>query len=130
MAVPGMDDMDSSAATTTTEARAALRSWGICGLLLLATMLMYMDRQALAQQKSEILAALHLNNQDYGRLELGFGMAFAIGGVGHGVIPARVRPRWLLSAGLDRWATVGVLTGWVHPLLEPIPFPGLAGFLA
>ena len=64
--------------TAIPERQAALRDWGICGLLLLATMLMYMDRQALAQQKSEILAALKLSNTDYGRLELGFGMAFAV----------------------------------------------------
>ena len=51
--------MDSSTATTIDASeRVALRTWAICGLLLLATMLMYMDRQALSQQKTEILGAL------------------------------------------------------------------------
>ena len=50
--------MDSSATTVTAPDRVALRTWAILGLLLLATMLMYMDRQALAQQKTEILGAL------------------------------------------------------------------------
>src|SRR5437764_14634694 len=110
MAVPGKADMDSTAATTTTEERAALRAWGICGLLLLATMLMYMDRQALAQQKSEILAALKLTNQDYGRLERGFGMAFAVGGIVTGFLADRISPRWLYPAVLMGWSTVGLAT--------------------
>ena len=58
-------------------------------------MLMYMDRQALAQQKTEILGALNLTNEDYGRLELGFGLAFAVGGIVTGFIADRISPRWL-----------------------------------
>ncbi len=58
-AVPGMVDMDSSGHKVgNAPERVALRTWAILGLLLLATMLMYMDRQALAQQKDrESLAA-------------------------------------------------------------------------
>src|SRR3954466_13439416 len=112
MAAPGMADMNPIAATTTDE-RAALRTWGICGLLLLATMLMYMDRQALAQQKSEILGALKLSNQDYGRLELGFGLAFAVGGIVTGFIADRISPRWLYPTVLLGWSSVGFATGWV-----------------
>ena len=40
----------------------------------------YMDRQTLAQQATEISRDLALTNQDYGQLEFGFGMAFAVGG--------------------------------------------------
>ncbi|HZW34804.1 MAG TPA: MFS transporter, partial [Isosphaeraceae bacterium] len=122
--------MDSSpgAITATPERQAALRDWGICGLLLLATMLMYMDRQALAQQKSEILATLRLSNTDYGRLELGFGMAFAVGGIVTGFVADRISPRWLYPAVLMGWSTVGFVTGWVTSYWELFTCRVLLGF--
>ena len=48
----GMVDMDSSATTATPPSGVALRTWAILGLLLLATMLMYMDRQALRNKRA------------------------------------------------------------------------------
>ena len=117
-----------SPATAIPERQAAFRDWGICGLLLLATMLMYMDRQALAQQKSEILAALTLSNTDYGRLELGFGMAFAVGGIVTGFVADRVSPRWLYPAVLMGWSTVGFVTGWVTSYWELFACRVLLGF--
>jgi ACS family hexuronate transporter-like MFS transporter len=121
-------DLSPSPATATTQRPAALRDWGICGLLLLATMLMYMDRQALAQQKSEILAALKLTNTDYGRLELGFGMAFAVGGIVTGLVADRINPRWLYPAVLMGWSTVGFVTGWVTSYAELFACRVLLGF--
>jgi MFS transporter, ACS family, hexuronate transporter len=109
--------MDSKTETTTTiatdEQTATMRIWGICGLLLLATMLMYMDRQALAQQKTEITAALGLDNKDYARLELGFGLAFAVGGIVTGFVADRISPRWFYPIVLIGWSSVGFATGWV-----------------
>ncbi len=107
-------DLNTAFATTiANEPRATLRTWGICGLLLLATMIMYMDRQALAQQKTEITASLHLNNKDYGRLELGFGLAFAVGGIVTGFLADRISPRWFYPIVLLGWSSVGFATGWV-----------------
>src|SRR5258705_12974522 len=54
--------------------------WGVCGLLLLATMLNYMDRQTLAQTAKTIKQESGLSNEQYGNLEFGFGLAFATGG--------------------------------------------------
>jgi MFS transporter, ACS family, hexuronate transporter len=107
-------DLNTEFATTiTNEPRATLRSWGICGLLLLATMIMYMDRLALSQQKTEIAAALRFNNTDYAWLELGFGMAFAVGGLVTGLLADRISPRWIYPAVLLGWSAVGFATGWV-----------------
>jgi ACS family hexuronate transporter-like MFS transporter len=128
MVGPEMFDVDSSATPVVTRERVALRTWAILGLLLLATMLMYMDRQALAQQKSEILGALHLNNEDYGRLEQGFGLAFAIGGIVTGFIADRISPRWLYPAVLLGWSTVGFATGWVTTYNELFACRVLLGF--
>ena len=48
--------------------------WWVCGLLLLATMLNYMDRQTLSQSATDISRELGLTNEDYGKLEQGFGL--------------------------------------------------------
>jgi ACS family hexuronate transporter-like MFS transporter len=110
------------------ERQATLRTWGICGLLLLATMLMYMDRQALAQQKTEITAALKLSNTDYGRLELGFGLAFAVGGIVTGLVADRISPRWFYPVVLMGWSSVGFATGWVTSYWQLFACRVLLGF--
>lgn len=125
--------MDPARSTTTTlagtdERPASLRTWGICGLLLLATMLMYMDRQALAQQKTEILEALHLTNTDYGRLELSFGLAFAVGGIVTGLVADRLSPRWFYPIVLMGWSSVGFATGWVKTYPQLLTCRVLLGF--
>src|SRR4029453_9591475 len=98
--------MDSSATTAIAERQATLRTWGICGLLLLATMLMYMDRQALAQQKTKITPGLRLTNTDYARRGLGFGLAFAVGGIVTGLLADRISPRWFYPTVLMGWSSV------------------------
>jgi MFS transporter, ACS family, hexuronate transporter len=125
--------MDAHTEPTTTIAsdegrQANLRTWGICGLLLLATMLMYMDRQALAQQKTEITAALNLDNTDYGRLEQGFGLAFAVGGIVTGLVADRISPRWFYPIVLMGWSSVGYATGWVTSYRQLFVCRVLLGF--
>jgi ACS family hexuronate transporter-like MFS transporter len=125
--------MDSKTETTTPiaaddEQKTTARTWGICGLLLLATMLMYMDRQALAQQKTEILAALKLDNTDYGRLELGFGLAFAVGGITTGLLADRFSPLWFYPLVLLGWSSVGFATGWVTNYWQLFACRVLLGF--
>src|SRR5262249_10969355 len=95
-----------------------LRSWGICLLMLLATMLNYMDRQALAQQATEISRDLDLTNKDYSQIESGFGLAFAFGGLVTGLLADRVSPRWLYPGVLIGWSAVGFATGWVTSFRE------------
>ena len=80
--------------------------------MLVATMLNYMDRQALAQQATEISRDLNLTNEDYGRVEAGFGLAFAVGGIVTGLIADRVSPRWLYPVVL-----FGLVRRWVRDRL-------------
>jgi ACS family hexuronate transporter-like MFS transporter len=94
--------------------RPAAWRWGVCGLLLLATMLNYMDRQALAQSATDIGRELGLSNEDYGRLEQGFGLAFAAGGLTLGFVADRVSLRWLYPAVLLAWSAAGFATGWAR----------------
>ena len=106
----------------------SLRTWGICGLMLLATMLNYMDRQTLAQQATDIRGALELCNEDYGWLETGFGLAFAVGGIVTGTLADRVSLRWLYPAILLGWSAVGFLTGWVTTYRELLLCRVMLGF--
>jgi MFS transporter, ACS family, hexuronate transporter len=111
-------NLDASTPTAITERSATLRAWSICGLMLVATMLNYMDRQALAQQATEISRDLELSNQDYARIESGFGLAFAIGGIITGLIADRLSPRWLYPIVLVGWSAVGFATGWASSYRE------------
>ncbi|MGC8643392.1 MAG: MFS transporter [Isosphaeraceae bacterium] len=95
------------------EGATSLRAWGICALMLVATMLNYMDRQTLAQQAQQIRDELELSNRDYGWLESGFGISFAIGGIVTGLIADRVSLRLLYPAILVCWSAVGFATGRV-----------------
>jgi ACS family hexuronate transporter-like MFS transporter len=126
-----MDEMELDQATVetaTSNHQTPLRTWGICGLMLLATMLNYMDRQTLAQQAKAIRGELRLSNEDYGQLESGFGLAFAVGGIVTGFIADRLPLRWLYPAILLGWSAVGFATGWVTNYTELLICRILLGF--
>jgi ACS family hexuronate transporter-like MFS transporter len=87
--------------------------WYICGLLLLATMINYLDRQTLPSMAPRIQRELGLNDYQYGQLERGFGLAFATGAALSGLIADRVNLRWFYPLILLLWSAMGILTGFV-----------------
>ena len=96
--------------------------WKICGLLLLALLLNYMDRQTLSLTISPISRELGLNNAQYGEIERGFSLAFAYGGLVAGFLVDRFNVRWLYPLFLLGWSLAGVATGyadWVGRTLAP-----------
>jgi ACS family hexuronate transporter-like MFS transporter len=93
--------------------------WWITGLLLLATMINYMDRITLAGASVRITQELSLSDEQYGRLELAFGWAFAAGSLVFGLLADRTRVYLLYPAILVAWSFSGMATGWTHG------FPGL-----
>lgn len=84
--------------------------WSVSGLLLLATMLNYMDRQTLSQLASTIRDEYHLNNEQYGLLDSGFSYAFAFGALFFGFVVDRLRPYWLYPLVLIGWSLAGIAT--------------------
>lgn len=90
--------------------------WYVCGLLLMATMLNYMDRQTLSLTITDISRELHLNNEQYGNLETGFGLAFAAGGLFAGLLVDRLSVRWLYPLMFIGWSLAGVATAYAHPI--------------
>lgn len=86
--------------------------WFVCGLLLLALVLNYMDRQTLSQTITDISRDLHLNNEQYGELEMGFGLAFALGAIAMGILADSLSIRWLYPAVLIGWSMAGIATAY------------------
>jgi MFS transporter, ACS family, hexuronate transporter len=82
----------------------------VCGLLLLATMLNYMDRMTLAQLGSTIRTEYQLSHAHYGGLEEGFGYAFAAGALFFGFLADRLSVRWLYPCVLLAWSLAGIAT--------------------
>jgi MFS transporter, ACS family, hexuronate transporter len=86
--------------------------WTVCGLLLLATMLNYMDRQTLAQLATTIRAEYGLGPDHYGNLEMGFGLAFAAGALAFGWLVDKIGARWLYPLVLIGWSAAGIATAY------------------
>jgi ACS family hexuronate transporter-like MFS transporter len=102
--------------------------WLVTGLLLMATMLNYMDRQTLANLSVRITSDLGLSQERYGTLELGFGWSFAFGLVFFGTLADRFPVRWLYPAVVIGWSMVGLLTGFSSSYQEMLICRMLLGF--
>jgi ACS family hexuronate transporter-like MFS transporter len=95
----------------TLPARGKNWKWWVCGLLLLATMINYMDRLTLNQMAGPIMTEFGLQPRDYGQLESAFGAAFALGAILMGVLADRRNVRGLYPAAVLLWSLAGFLTG-------------------
>lgn len=113
---------------TANHSRPASWKWWITGLLLLATMVNYMDRITLGSASVRITAELGLSNAQYGNLELGFGWAFAAGSLLFGFLADRLPVYLLYPAVLAAWSCMGMATGWSHGYGELLACRVLLGF--
>jgi ACS family hexuronate transporter-like MFS transporter len=102
--------------------------------MLLATLLNYMDRQALPQTATELKLLYHLDDARYGLLERYFSWAFAAGSIAFGLIADRFGPRRLYPIVLVGWSAAGLLTpftgepGLTSRLEGPDDSPGAGAF--
>ncbi len=111
-----------------THNRSVTWHWWVSGLLLLATMVNYMDRQTLSNLSVRVTEQFHLTNEQYGDIEFVFGIAFAIGSLVFGVISDRVSVRILYPAILVAWSAVGFATGLTDGYSSMLVCRGLLGF--
>src|SRR5213594_3412559 len=88
--------------------------WIVCGLLLLASAINYMDRQTLANAAVRISREFALSQTQYGNVEAVFGFAFAAGSLVFGWLADRVSVRWLYAVILALWSVAGFATGFVR----------------
>ncbi|MSR32752.1 MAG: MFS transporter [Gemmataceae bacterium] len=90
------------------------RIWVVCGLLLLATMINYMDRMALNLTSKRIMEEFHFEEDFYGKLEGHFGLAFAVGAISTGLVADRLPIKLLYPFMVFFWSLSGFLTGLVQ----------------
>ena len=93
-------------------ARAAPGTWWICLLLLLATVLNYLDRQVLALTADRIIAEYGLTHEQFGELLAWFRYSYAGVQIGGGWLVDSLGPRLLYPAAVGLWSTAGVLTAF------------------
>src|SRR6516162_10301350 len=93
--------------------RSAPWKWWVCGLLLLATMLNYMDRLTLNLTAPLVMHTFRLDEADYGRLESVFAFAFALGSICFGWLADRINVRWLYPLAVLAWSMAGFSAGLV-----------------
>ena len=97
--------------------------WAICGILLVATLLNYMDRQALAVTLPALKVKFNLAEGRVGMVEGCFGYAFAFGAIFFGLIADKTGPRFLYPIVLGGWSLAGIATAlagqtWLTSVLE------------
>src|SRR6185295_18108686 len=97
--------------------RSAAWAWYICVLLGLATTINYFDRLTLSSVAKRIIVEFELSKEQYGNLEFGFGLAFAVGTSLFGFIADRTSIRWFYPAILVLWSAMGFFTGLVETYL-------------
>jgi ACS family hexuronate transporter-like MFS transporter len=93
-------------------ARYHVWKWWVCGLLLLATMINYMDRLTLNLLSSRIMDSLQFDVLGYGRIESAFAIAFALGAIGMGFAVDRFGAFWVYPFAVLAWSLAGFCTGF------------------
>jgi ACS family hexuronate transporter-like MFS transporter len=98
-----------------TSGRRGTWKWWVCGLLLLATMILYMDRLVLTQQEALIRTAFGIEYDDfaYGLLDSAFSVAFACGALLAGWLADRWSVWLLYPLAVALWSMTGVVTGLI-----------------
>lgn len=110
------------------QATSGSAKWWICGVLLLASALNYMDRLTLAVEAHRIKGEFRMSDEQYGNLELGFGWAFAVGSLAFGFAADRCPLRWTYPAVLALWSAIGFATGYVRSYSGLLACRTLLGF--
>jgi ACS family hexuronate transporter-like MFS transporter len=107
--------------------RGSVWKWWVCGLLLLATMINYMDRLTVNLTADRIIKEFDLNKTQYGLIESVFAIAFAVGALGSGWLADRYNVRWLYPGAVLLWSVAGFATGFSRTLAELMLFRFLLG---
>jgi ACS family hexuronate transporter-like MFS transporter len=91
--------------------------WIVVVMLLLATVVNYMDRQTLGSVSSYIKTDFGLKEAGYGSIEKWFGYSYALFLVISGFLADRLNLRWLYATALLIWSAAGFASGFVTTLV-------------
>jgi len=108
--------------------RPSFWKWYVCGLLLLATTINYIDRQTLSNAAVRVTREFGLSQEQYGDLELAFGWAFAAGSLVFGFLADRFRVYWLYPIVLAGWSLMGIASAHTRDYPELMICRVLLGF--
>jgi ACS family hexuronate transporter-like MFS transporter len=92
--------------------------WSVVILMLFATVINYLDRQAIINLGSFIKHDFNLDREGYGRLEAWFGYPYAVFLIVAGILADRLSLRWLYAVALLVWSVAGLTTGFVTVLIQ------------
>ena len=101
----------------------------VCGLLLLASAINYMDRQTLASAAVRVTREFQLSHEQYGILESWFGYAFALGSLVFGFLADRLSLRWLYAVVVLLWSVTGIVTGFTSTYDQLLACRAVLGFV-
>lgn len=88
------------------------RVWWLCGILFLATVLNYLDRQVLALTAEHIMADFGLSHEGFGEVIAAFRYAYAIFQLAGGWMVDLWGPRYVYPGAVGLWSLAGILTGF------------------
>src|SRR5271165_5177372 len=87
--------------------------WWMAGVLFLATVLTYLDRQTLVFCKTQIDAEFHLNNEQYGELLASFRWTYALMQIPAGMMADRFSLRMTYGLAVGLWSLAGAAAAFV-----------------
>lgn len=101
------------AAGSASDGRTSAWARGVClGLLILAAVLSFVDRQIVSLLVGPIKRDLGLSDIDISLLQgLAFAIFFAVAALPFGVLADRINRRWLLASGIFVWSVMTALCG-------------------
>jgi ACS family hexuronate transporter-like MFS transporter len=128
MSSPNPYESPRAASSTVAAGRSDTWRWYVCIVLLLGTVVNYMDRLTINTLALPIQQDFGINNEYYGNLELGFGLAFAFGSIFWGCLVDWIGVYWIYPIVLVGWSAMGFFTGLSHTYTELLVLRILLGF--
>lgn len=99
-------------------ARASKIRWAILAMLFAATVLNYVDRQALSILASQVQKDLGIDDLGYARIVQMFLVAYAVSYLGAGWVTDKLGAKLTLGLFLGWWSLANMATGWVRNAAE------------
>ncbi len=101
--------------------------WWACCLLLLATMINYMDRLTLNLLATAIQKDLDFDDLGYARIEVAFALAFCVGAIAFGFLVDRWNVFWVYPLAVIAWSAAGLFSGLAQSFTSLLLFRFLLG---
>lgn len=108
--------------------RASSYAWVVVGLLWVVALLNYLDRLMITAMRDPIVAALKLNDAQFGLLTSVFLWVYAGVSPFGGFLADRISRRWVIIASLLFWSAATILSGFSHTFHQLLAARALMGF--